>query len=261
MPLQQLYPSPERILVFGQAGTGKTTNWLDIAAWSVRTQAPSRFFVLDTDFAASRMLSNPQYADLMPYIDITTGYDWPDYKAFQHRVAQHATEHDWVIIDFIGTAWSAVQQHYVEEVFHQDMDQYFLKARKELGSGKSMQVLDGWVDWSVINPMYSSWIRPLLFKGRYHVYATAQADQLSGDKKPTEDSQTRSLLLPFGVKPKGQKELLYQFHTVLLTGQDPRSKQRVFNTIKDRERVMATGTPLNSFSADYLQAIGGWVVQ
>lgn len=260
MTLHQPYPNPERILVFGQAGTGKTTNWLDIAAWSIRTGAPSRFFVLDTDFAVSRMLSSPSYADLVPYIYVKTGFDWQDYKDFQSTVLKEAGPNDWVIIDFIGTAWSVVQHYYVEQVFHQDVDQYFLKARMEMSKGdKSLSVLDGWVDWSVINPMYSAWVRPILFKGQYHIYATAQADQLSSDKKPTEDSVTRGLLLPYGVKPKGQKELLFQFHTVLLTGYDARNQRRSFNTVKDREREIVVDRQINSFTVDYLQAIGGWL--
>jgi AAA domain len=257
VPLHPTYPIPERILTFGQAGTGKTTSWLDIAKWSARTKSDSIFYVLDTDFSVARML--PSYPEVIPYVQLYTGFDWSDYSDFQKVALQQARPQDWIVIDFVGSAWQAVQQHFVEEVFHQDIGDYFLKARKELSKDdKSLSVLDGWVDWSVINPLYNQWIRPLLFKCRSHLYATAQSDQLSSDRKPTEDPNLRSLLQPFGVKPKGQKELLYQFHTVLLMGYDPRTQQRLINTVKDRERSILQGHPIQSFTIDYLKSIASW---
>lgn len=257
MPLHPLIPAPERILAFGPAGSGKTSNWLDIAKWSVRTKSPARFFVLDTDFAVERMLIS--YPEIIPYTSITTGYDWQDYVTFQKFVLTNATPDDWVIIDFMGSAWDVVQQHFVEEVFKKDIGDYFLQARKELSSGsKNLAALDGWTDWSVVNGLYRQWVNPLLFKGRYNIYATAKSDQLSGDKKPTEDAQTRALLLPYGVKPKGQKDLPYQFHTLLLTGRDNRTGDRTLTTIKDRERSEVKGLAVSSFTMDYLKGVGSW---
>lgn len=257
MPLHPSIPAPERILTFGPAGSGKTTAWLDIAKWSVRTKAPSRFFILDTDFSVARMITS--YPEIAPYCSISTGYDWHDYTQFLTLVLREATPADWVIIDFIGSAWDVVQQHFIEEVFHKEIGDYFLQARKTLAKGdKALSALDGWTDWSVVNGLYRQWVNPLLFKGQYHIYATAKSDQLSGDKKPTEDAQTRSLLLPFGVKPKGQKDLPYQFHTLLLTGRDARTGTRTLTTIKDREREEVRGLEVGSFAMDYLKGVGSW---
>jgi hypothetical protein len=264
VPLHPGYPSAERILVFGGAGTSKTTGWLDIAKWSVRTNSPAKFFVLDTDSSVGRML--PSYPDIIPNLYLSTGFDWTDYTNFLQYVLQNAGPQDWVIVDFIGAAWKAVQEYYVNQVFHQDMGNYFLQARKALsGNASSLGALDGWTDWSVINPLYAQWARPLLFKGQYNLYCTAQSDQLSSDRKPTEDAVSRSLLLPFGTKPVGQKELLFQFHTVLLTGRIPAknsSEKETFtvNTVKDRERKAVSGLPVNSFTVDYLVNIGGWAL-
>lgn len=259
MPLHPLYPSPERILVFGQAGSGKTTSWLDIAKWSVRTKAPSRFFILDTDFSVARMMSS--YPEIAPYCAVYTGYDWEDYMNFLKVVTRECTPNDWVIVDFIGSAWQAVQQYFVEQVFKKEIGDYFLQARKELAKGaSSLAALDGWTDWSVVNGLYRQWVNPLLFKGQYHIYATSKVDQLSSDKKPSEDAQTRSLLVPFGVKPNGQKDLPYQFHTLLLTGRDARTDTRTLTTIKDRERSSLSGKTVSSFTMDYLKDVGGWAI-
>jgi hypothetical protein len=255
LPLHPPDPEPERILLFGPPGSGKTTAWLDVAKWTARTKAPGRFFVLDTDFAVGRMLSS--YREAQHIIDLHTGFDWADYESFKKTVMTQAGPNDWVVVDFIGSAWQAIQDHFVAEVHHQDIGSFFLQARKEM-TGKGLAALEGWVDYRVINAMYFQWLNPILFKGRWNIFATAKTDQLSSDKKPTEDSQTRSLLLPFGVKPKAQKDILYGFHTTILTGRDPRSGARTLTAIKDRERSETRGQVVNSFTLDYLKGVAGW---
>ncbi len=234
----------------GPAGSGKTTNWLNIAKMSALTKSPAHFYVLDSDFAVERMLSG--YPEVRDNITVTTAYEWPDYRRFLDTVLRKATPDDWVIVDFVGSAWEAVQAHFTSEVFHADMGDYFLKARKE-----GQKALEGWTDWSVINPMYRQFINPLLYKGRYHVYCTAKSEALSGDKKPTEAPEIRQLFLPYGVKPRGQKDLPYVFHTLLITGRDARGT-RTITTVKDREREEVSGKVINSFTVDYLKDIGGW---
>jgi AAA domain len=254
MPLQPSIQIPERILAFGPPGSGKTTNWLDIAKWAEQTGSDSQFYVLDTDFSVDRMLIS--YPEISKRVHISVGYDWDDYSTFLHLVSNKATPADWVVVDFIGSAWATVQSYFTEQVFKQDIADYFLQARKELGANKSLSTLDGWTDWSVINALYKKWVNPLLFKGRYHLYATAKGDSLSSDKKPTEDASTRQLFLPLGVKPVGQKDLAFQFHTVLLTN---RSREaRTITSVKDRERGELAGVPVKSFVMDYLVKVGGW---
>lgn len=257
MPLRPAFPAPERILAFGPAGSGKTTAWLDIARWSARTKSPAKFYILDTDFAVARMITS--YPEIHDRVEVFPGYDWNDYMAFQKYVLKNATKDDWVVIDFFGSSWSAVQQHFIEEVFHKEIGDYFLQARKSLSKDdKSLSALDGWTDWSVVNGLYRQWVNPLLYKGTYHLYATAQSDQLSSDKKPTESADMRAALVRFNVKPKGQKDMFYQMHTVLLTGRDNRTGNRTLTTIKDREREEMQGATVKSFTMDYLQTVGGW---
>jgi hypothetical protein len=213
------------------------------------TQSPAKFYVLDSDFAVERMLVG--YSELTN-LEITTAYDWPDYISFLSKVLRTAQPHDWVVVDFIGSAWEAVQSHFSQQVFHQDMGDYFLEARK-----KGQKALEGWTDWSVINPMYRQFINPLLYKGRYNVYCTAKSEALSSDKKPTETPDVRQLFLPYGSKPRGQKDLPYVFHTLLITGRDARGT-RTLTTVKDRERPELAGQPVTSFTVNYLRDIGGW---
>ena len=252
MPFSPPFPFRERILDIGPAGSGKTSNFLHIARFLSLTQSQSRFFIGDSDFAMEKMLIS--YPEVHPYVSLHPLYDWEDYIRFGQVVLQSAGPNDWVCIDFIGSAWKAVQEYYVAQVFQRGIGDYFLAARK-----KEVAELEGWVDWSVINPLYQQWIMPILFKCRAHLFATAKSEALSSGNKPTEGKDTRSLLLPFSVKPVGQKDLPFQFHTFLISDRDPQGR-RLFSTVKDRERMEVRGQVVTDFAQDYLMAIAGWKV-
>lgn len=255
MPLHPALPIPERLLVFGEAGSGKSTNILDIAKWAQRTKSPAQFHILDSDFAIPRMLTS--YPDLTN-VHIYPAYDWTDYTEFLQAV-KTLTPNDWVCLDFIGSAWQAVQSYYSTQVFKKTLGNYFLEVRKSIDKdAKSLSALQGWTDWQVVNALYKNWVTPLLFRGHYHIYATAKSTQLSSDKQPSETSNTRQLFLRYGVKPTGQKDLPYQFHTVLVSGFHPRTKERTLTTVKDRERSELSGLPVHSFTQDYLVGVAGW---
>lgn len=256
MPLSQPYPVPERILVLGPAGSSKTTGLLNIAKFCALTGSDAQFYIGDSDSAIPRMMTG--YPTIQDRVHITSLYDWKDYEAFGKMVARTARPQDWVSVDFISNAWSSVQSHFITEVFQQDMGKYFVFQRKA-----DQKTLEGWTDWNVINALYRDWIKPLVFRGNYHLYCTAMSENLSSDKKPTESKEVRSLFLPYGVKPSGQKELPFQFHTLLLAGktQTPGSPaQYTLTSVKDRERRELVGQPISNFTVDYLVNVGGWQV-
>lgn len=275
MPLRPTFPAPERILCFGPAGAGKTTNLLNIAKFAHLTKSDAIFHILDSDFAMDRMLIG--YPDI-PFaiwndpnfpttpetrLIIYPVFEWRTYVAALDKIHATARPQDWVSVDFISNAWTAVQEHFVNEVFHQDIGAYFLQVRKTLkDDAKSLGALEGWVDWQVINPLYRGWVNKLLFRGRYNVYCTAKSDNLSSDRKPTEDAQTRQLFLRFGVKPVGQKDLPFQFHTVLYANRvvvaGTNEIQRVITAVKDRERPECDGVKIDNFTQQYLVDVAGW---
>lgn len=254
MPFHSTTGVPERILMFGPGGSGKTTSYLAIAKMLTATRSPSKIFVGDTDFAVQRMMVGGPVMKM----EVLPLYAFSDYQAFREKVAAEAGPGDWVVIDFMGSAWQAVQDHFVNEVFNQGIGDYFLKARKELADGaKKLGALEGWTDWTVINAMYRDWVNNLLFRGQYNVFATAKVDQLSDARNPTEDTSTRQLFGRYMVKPVGQKDLPYQFHTLLLAGRDGQGRWTL-NTVKDRERPELVGKIVGNFALDYLREIGGW---
>lgn len=245
----------ERILYMGPFGCGKTSAWLNIAKWSQATGSPAKFYAIDTDNALEAMLEpGTQYAEL-DYrvggnVEWVTAYEWPEYQAALNVFGPRATHDDWFIVDFVSPAWEAVQNHYVSEIFKQDSDEFFLEARKNMKGGNP---LDGWKDWQYINRLYKSWINQYLHKTAGHKFMTAQADSL----RETDDKGLRAIFGAHGVRPKGQKELGHQTHTVLLGSVSARSGISV-TTIKDRERQRVSDLAINEFTIDYLVQVAGW---
>ena len=255
MPLHSPTTAPERILTYGPAGSGKTTGWLNIARFAQLTHSPAHFYAIDTDFAVDRMLEGyPSLDNIIVY----PAMDWDDYDHALKRIQTLAVPGDWVIVDFISNAWYAIQEHFTEEVFHKDIGDYFLQVRKEMEKkSKSLGAFDGWVDWQVINAMYKRWANNLLYRGKYHLYCTAKSDTLSSDKQPQEDAQTRTLFSRYQIKPVGQKDLPFQFHTLLLTNRNGNG-DRTLTAVKDRERKELSGQPISNFTTDYLVKVAGW---
>lgn len=247
----------ERILYMGPFGCGKTTSWLNIAKWSQATGSPARFYVIDTDNALEAMLEpGTQYAEL-DYrvggnVEWVSAYEWPEYEAALKVFGPRATHDDWFIIDFVSPAWEAVQNFYVSEIFKADSADFFLEARKNMKGGNP---LDGWKDWQYINRLYKGWINNYLHKIAGHKFLTAQADVI----RETDDKGLRAVFGAHGVRPKGQKELGHQTHTVILGSVSARSGVSM-TTVKDRERPKANDLVVNEFTIDYLVNVAGWTL-
>jgi hypothetical protein len=161
-----------------------------------------------------------------------------------------ATPEDWIVVDFVGSSWEAVQEWYVGEIYRQDIDEFFMDARKNMRSGNP---LDGWKDWSIINRAHKSFMNDLIHRNPAHTYLTAVGEPL----RDTDDKALKATFGAFGIRPKGQKHLGHQVHTILLL-QTMRPGEWYMNTIKDRERTPHEGTKLKDFVVDYLVATASW---
>lgn len=257
----------ERILVEGMKGTGKSYHWLKLARYLHKQGNGVSFRCIDTDQAIERMLES-EFPDLIPEeggnVYIYSVYEWPEYQEAGKILLKEAQPGDWNVIDMADNAWKAVQTHFVSEVWKKDPGQYFLEARKELAArgdktkkGKDatkLEVMKGWTDWVVINAMYDSFMLPLVYQSKAHLYMTTGVDVVSKD----DDSDTRDLYGPFGVKPRGQKNLAHQVHTEFLFQQGDRQGRWEITTIKDRGRRYYDHAPLLDLVKQYFIGVVGW---
>lgn len=267
MALSPISRAPERIGVMGIFGTGKTRNLLSIAAMAQKTKSEAQFWMVDTDFGAWRSL------DEFPGLDNVHVYevgDWPEYEAAADDILANCepARNDWISYDLAGAGWTAVQDHFTEQVFGMDAGGFFLEARKSFETTRdqksskreSFNVFDGWIDWQVINRMYRTPIQKLYFKSRCHVYVATGAEKLVYEGKAADSKEDRMLYGSVGVKPVGQKHTGHQMHTLLLATHAT-TESWTLTTVKDRgHRRYLEGEPVRDFSMDYLRKVAGWTL-
>jgi len=235
----------EKILTIGSPGSGKSYAGLTIA----RCFPESHFFVMDSDDAIPRMLAT-EFADLKN-VTVFACSNWLDYVQALETVGKKAKEGDWLIVDLISEAWTAVQNYYVRTVFQKDPGEYFMKVRLELDEGaKKLSALSGWVDWVVIKRVYNDWLRQIKYKVPCHIYATASV-------RAARDADEREIKEMFagGKMPEGEKHLGHEFHTILSA--EHLHDGWTMSTIKDRGRKLMDRQPMPNFGLGYVIAVAG----
>ena len=254
---------PERILMMGAPGTGKTYQWLKIA----RALKPAgvKFRVIDTDAAIPYMLDT-QFEELKVEnggnVIVLPAYDWPHYKEALQKLLKDSKPNDWGIVDMIDNAWSTVQSYFVSEVFQKDIGDYFLEIRKSVEANKRkprsimQDAMKGWVDWPVVNKLYEDWILPLVHQETFHIYATTKAQPITSD----DDPAVKLVFGETGVRPSGQKHLGHQVHSIFLAYWDGKDGWYI-TTVKDRSgRAYFNKDVLLTFFKQYLVMKAGFKV-
>lgn len=262
MKLVSPHKAPERILVQGTYGTGKTYNWFTIAN---DTPDDVKFYVIDTDQTVLPYVESDEFGHLADRIEVEEPWEWPDYIEFLKRAGKEAKTRarkhwtkgrrsdDWLIIDMASEAWDAVQTYYSDQVFGEDIGDFWLEYRKqaEAGESGSMSAFDGNTDWQAIKKLYKQFKKHVTrFPG--HVYLA------TGEKKYAEHLENEATKRDFGgkqakgFKPEGEKTLGHMTRTVL------RAHNYRYTTIKDRQREPQQGRKVESFAKDYLMRVAGW---
>ena len=235
----------ERILVYGQPGSGKSYAHLKIA----EAYPKVRLHIIDTDDSIPRML-NSEFSHLSN-VEVHPAYDWLSCCKALDAIKPKATSKDWLVVDMLCSAWDFVQSFFVEEIFGRDIASYFLQVRKELKqSASNLSALKGWTDWSVINKMYQTWINEITYRLPCHVLLSCKATRISHEDEPA----LRDMYSTFGIRPEGEKRNTYRVHSVFLLTHD--RDGYYISTVKDRGRASLENAPLTSehnFATKYLQ--------
>lgn len=232
----------EKILVYGNAGSGKSYSWLTLA----QRLKDATFWVLDTDDAIPRMRAHE--FDGLENLVVMPCTRWEQYGEALRRARDEAKPGDWVVVDFISSAWQAVQDYFVHEIFGVSSAEYFMRVRAELKEGtKKLETLSGWTDWVVIKKLYGEWLHTLKYElAEQHLFATSPL-KLFGPETPREIRQT---FAGMPGTPAGEKNLPYEFHTILYL-EKPAGGEWNMTTVKDRGRVEMDGQRVKNFYLQY----------
>jgi hypothetical protein len=240
----------ERILVYGQPGSGKSYAHLKTA----EAYPKSKFCIIDTDDSIPRML-NDEFSHLNN-VEVYPAQDWLSCCKALENIKPKVTHKDWLVVDMLCSVWDFVQSYFVEEIFGKDIASYLLQVRKDLKQGASnLSALKGWTDWSVINKLYQTWINEIAYRLPCHIFFACKATRVSRDDE-TDIQDTYSV---YGVRPEGEKRNTYRVHSVFLLTHD--RDGFYMSTIKDRGRPRLESAPLTpeqNFATKYLQLFAGW---
>lgn len=280
--------SLERICLVGIQGVGKSFAYMNIA----NKCKGDTIWILDNDNTVERLLEeeftglavkeeyrgheknaktgevtltrDPTYEDPTGNVILIHTEGWEETKAGVAMVRERAERNDWCVIDSVTSCWEEVQEWFVNEIFENEIDRFFMEVRaekkreddrKKAQGGKesgSLGAFDGWKDWNVINSQYKKAVSDFLKVPPCHLLVTAEQAKLGDDEK-----EARDLYGAYGVKPKGQKRTGHDVQTVLLLIKR-RDGTYYMTTMKDRGREDMELEGVSNFAMDYLFKRAGW---
>lgn len=272
-----LIPAAERILLMGGMNSGKSTCWVNWAEQLQKSSPESKVFVCDTDFATERMLGGwyegteeycgikwEKYKNVYAHIPVL----WDEYLAFSDFAKRHPTKKDLVVVDMVDKPWEAVKENFVEKVYGQQLDEFFLE--KKIGSVESKKQAGNPLgdahgnSWDIINKRYRRFQNDVFYYCKAQIVGCtpAAAVNMEDQDRGGDSKEIKNLYGKYGYKPVGQKGLGHLFHTILLL-KDER-KGHTVTTVKERDikgfekRRELQGEVYEDFVMDYLVLVAGW---
>ncbi len=265
--------APERILLYGSYKTGKSGSWLDIARAYHTNNQPGHFYIIDTDFGVPKMIDEG-FEWLEDIATIWTPRDFDEMMAASKEIRKAAGPDDWTIIDMLEHPWSEAQNYYINNVYGDEPEDYFIEMRKEVKAkgGKDARSYGGHegMDWTFITKVYKEFEIPLTTKARSHVFAVTSERKLDPNRgaDPDKVKQFKTAGL---MEPVGQKGIGHRFDTVMRVTRRS-SGMRELTMVGDRGREnriwanLETNTiPIGDWDEDnsgffesYMVGIAGW---
>lgn len=249
----------ERILIYGRSGAGKSAAWQDIAVWADNTDAPTRIYLGDTDFAYDAVADIPEIASHVTATNLDVN-EFDKWLPWAIETKSKVERDDWVVVDMVDKAWLGAQTHFWYQMSGGDpLADVYLRNQKAIESkgdeGDYMGGAHG-ANWGIINKYYGAFFQQVISMP-CHVMCIAPAKEIRADSKPEERDQWK-----VGWAPQGQKDLAHGFHTVLFAAETP--IKYIYTTIRERgpigvkKRDMLKGVGVEGFVETYLFQVAGW---
>lgn len=251
----------ERLLIFGESGSGKSSTWMALADWIERTGSSSVIWAMDTDNAWDGMRPEDGSLDKVVRIHQFSSTQFEYWRPSVREIRSKVARQDWVVLDMADKAWTGAQNCYWQQKQGESFADVFAAAviADDLGE------LSGHhgTNWGAINKIYDDFME-VLINMPCNVLAIAPSKQLQMEGKgnnraPTEADREWAR---FGAKPSGQKDLKHGFHTILFCQETP--KGFTYTTVKERgpinraKREYLKGERVEDFVTTYLFKVAKW---
>lgn len=271
-------PFKERHLWYGPPKEGKTNLFLQIARAHQDLGSSARFYAVSSDLSFEALMMSPMYSGL-------TNVDWTDVEDMQgfidagRKYKEAVNPDDWFLSDLQSDAWSFAQDEYAATLTeartgHKLIDMGDLWKTRDSSSRK--YPIEGW-DWGMPNARYRTYANNLVLRMPCHVVVIEQEAELMSESRSgssDEDPKVKQMFKHVGMKPKGQKEDPFRFHTILRVqsgkrGENGIPSSQLITTAGDRvggrrwmgkklRNGMMVGEEIEDFFMDYLVKVGGW---
>jgi len=264
---------PERFLIFGPAGGGKTQCWLDIADLVQKLGSGEQFYVADTDQAVKRSMS--AYGHL-ENVHVTQTTDFRLYKMWARGLREVIKPGDWVVCDTASTGYEQAQRMFFDKKYGMTRDELeFERAFSDAYKDRKGPLIEP-DDWIMIrNAFLGLWEHDIVLKLSVemgaHLFATAEPKQIfehyeNPKGKPKPDNSAWLDYGQIGLRPDGHKSLDHKVHTIMLIRRT--GVGHVVSYIKDRgerstsQLLVGESKDGGGFGMSYLLAAdrGNWSV-
>ena len=254
----------ERVLIYGEANSGKSSAWVSLALWLKKTRSAAKVYLLDSDDAYEAMWC-PELDGVVECVavDVNEMETWPETMA---KIKGKVKVDDWVVVDMIDKLWSGAQAYFWEQEGTGSLGSVAMRNMTDAG----FSVGGDWgKNWDAINKLKDDFMWVYL-NSRCHKMActtagTVYVDQKSGLATRADDEK----YVRYKFKPRGHPRIAHEFHTILLAREIPGARDSEWNltTVKERGPIgMAKRTELRGekvtaaggFVQAYLLKVAGW---
>jgi len=211
----------EKIIVFGESNSGKTTFYISILEWLEKQGLKKEELLMciiypDRPTGLTKLFGNipEKYRDnimvfpIDSYEELVSSTAQAEKALEEHK--KKTGKFGWLVIELLEDAWKSAQDYYCRLAYGETLGEYFAKKRADVKAMKedntAYKALEGWGDWPIIKYFHNfNWIDKIK-RMQYNVIFTSEL-KAEGNKD--------SIFFDLGYRPAGEKDNMHRVDTII----------------------------------------------
>jgi len=211
----------EKIIVFGESNSGKTTFYISILKYLETTGYKKEDLLMCIIFP-DRPTGLAKLYNAIPkkYVESVQVFQVNTYEELvratssaENLLAEHyknTGKYGWLIVELLEDAWKSAQDYYCRLAYGETLGEYFAKKRSDVKAvtedTTAYKALEGWGDWPIIKYFHNyNWIDRIK-RMPYNVLFTSEIK---------EEGNKDSLFYALGYRPAGEKDNMHRVDTII----------------------------------------------